>query len=165
MYTPRFLVSELWVCLRVLGLFRTFHAHTTMLNARPNIFCFRVLSSFAIFGFVSNNPRTQPRCSTPASRFIVSEFWVCCRVLSLYQTFHAHTTKLNAHPTIFRYRVLSLLSSFSFVWIDLTRYTKKKLNFSVPILISDFLRQMRYRWNRHHLYIMNIVFLNKLMQK
>ena len=37
------------------------------------------------------------RCSTLAPRFFVSEFWVCCRVLSLYQTFHAHTTMLNVH--------------------------------------------------------------------
>ena len=95
----------------------------------------------------------------------VSEFWVCCRVLGLFQTFHAHTTMLNAHPTIFCYRVLSLLSSFSFVWIHLTRCTEKKLNFSIPILISDFSRQMRYCWNRHYSYIMNIVFLNNLVQK
>ena len=46
---PRFFVSEFWVCLRVLGLFRTFHAHTTMLNARPTIFCFQVLGLFVTF--------------------------------------------------------------------------------------------------------------------
>ena len=68
----------------------------------------------------------------------------------------------NAHPTIFRFPVLGLLSSFIFVWIDLTGCTKKKLNFSIPILISNFLRQMRYRWNRHHSYIVNIVFSNNL---
>ena len=100
MYTPRFFASEFWVCFRILGLFRTFHAHPTMLNDRP--------------------------------RFVVSELWVCLRVLGLFRTSHAHTTMLNAHPTIFCYRVLSLLSSFSFVWIDLTRCTKKKLNFSIP---------------------------------
>ena len=33
------------------------------------------------------------------------------------------------------------------------------------ILISNFLRQMRYRWNCHHSYIVNIGFLNNLVQK
>ena len=134
MYTPRFFASKFWVCLRVLGLFRTFHAHTTMLNARPTIFCFRALGLFVSFwvcfrilglsrsfhahttmlnahppifflsfGFVCEfwvcfeHPTHTPRCSTPAPRFFVSEFWLCCRVLSLYQTFHAHTTMLNVH--------------------------------------------------------------------
>ena len=66
---------------------------------------------------------------------------------------------------IFCFRVLGLLSSFSFVWIDPIRCTKKKLSFSIPILIYNFLRQMRYRWNRHHSYIVNIVFYNNLVQK
>ena len=45
-----------WVCYRVFGLFRTFHTHTTMLNARPTIFSFGVLGLFSSFGFVSNIP-------------------------------------------------------------------------------------------------------------
>ena len=31
--------------------------------------------------------------------------------------------------------------------------------------IYNFLRQMRYRWNRHLSYIVNFVFLNNLVQK
>ena len=72
---------------------------------------------------------------------------------------------LNAHPTIFYFQVLGLLSSLSFVSIDLSRCTKKKWSFSILILISNFLRQMRYRWNRHDSYIVNILFLNNLLQK
>ena len=88
---PQFFVSEFWVCSRVLGLFRTPHAHTTMLNAQSTTFC--------------------------------------SRVLGLFRTPHAHTTMLNGQSTIFRYRVLGLFASFSFVLIDLTRCTKKILNF------------------------------------
>ena len=117
-----------------LALFRTFHTHATMLNAHPTIFRFGVLDLFSSFGFVSNIPHT-----------------------------HTHTTALNAHPTIFYYRVLGFSSSFSFSWYDPCRCTKKKLSFSILILISNFLRQMRYRWNRHHSYIMNIVFLNNFL--
>ena len=71
---PRFFVSEFWVCLRVLGLFRTFHAHTTMLNARPTIFCFRVLGSFASCGFVSNIPRTYHDAQRPPHDFLFPSF-------------------------------------------------------------------------------------------
>ena len=123
--TPRFFVSEFWVCCRVLGSFRTFHTHTTMFNAHPTIFCFRVLGLFASFGFVV-------------------EFRVCCRVSGLFRTFHTHTTMFNAHPRVCC-RVLVL---FGLISPDVC--TKKKLNFWIPILISDFLRQMRYRLNRHH---------------
>ena len=42
---------------------------------------------------------------------------------------------------------------------------RKKLSFSIPVLLYNFLRENRYRWNRHHLYIVNIVFLNNLVQK
>ena len=100
-------VSESWVCCRVLGLFQTFHAHSTILNAHPTIFCFRVLGLFASFGFVCEfwvcfqHSTHTPRCSTSTLRFFVSVFWVCCRVLGLFRRFHAHTTMLNAHPTIF----------------------------------------------------------------
>ena len=52
--TPRFFVSEFWVCFRVLGFHRLItsqhfththtrthtHTHTTMLDAHPTIFCF-----------------------------------------------------------------------------------------------------------------------------
>ena len=72
---------------------------------------------------------------------------------------------LNAHLAIFCFGVLGFLSSFSFVWIDPSRCNKKKLSTSILILISNFLRQMRYRWNRHYSYIVNIVFLNNLVQK
>ena len=34
----------------------------------------------------------------------------------------------------------------------------------ILILIFNLLGQMRYRWNRHHSYIVNIVFLNNLVQ-
>ena len=53
---------------------------------------------------------------------------------------------LNAHPTIFRFPVLGLLSSFIFVWIDLTGCTKKKLNFSIPI--RDGIDQARHDFAR-----------------
>ena len=39
------------------------------------------------------------------------------------------------------------------------------MSFSILILISKFWRQMRYHWNRHHSYIVNIVFSNNLVQK
>ena len=53
----------------------------------------------------------------------------CCRVLGLFWTFHIYTTMLNAYPTIFCFQILGLLSSFRFVWINLTRCTKKKIKF------------------------------------
>ena len=64
-------------------MFRTFHAHTTMLNARPTIFCFRVLGLFASFGFVSNLPRTHHDAQRPPHDFLFPSFgfdcelWVC----------------------------------------------------------------------------------------
>ena len=77
-----------------------------------------------------------------------------------------HTPRCSTPtPTIFYFRVLGFLSNFSFVWIDPSRCIKKKLSFSILIVISNFLRQMRYRWNRHHSYIVNIVFLNNFVQK
>ena len=157
MYTPRFFASEFWACFRVLGLFRTFHAHTTMLNAHSTIF-FRLLGLFASFGFVLNIPRTHLDAQRPPDDFLFPSFGF---VSNIPRTHH----DAQRLPHDFCYRVLSLLSSFSFVWIDLTRCTKKKLDFSIPILISDFLRQMRYRWNRRHSYITNIVFLNNLVEK
>ena len=55
-----------------------------------------------------------------------------------------------------------VFSSFGFVSIiTRTHHNAQR----PPILISDFLRQMRHRWNRHQTYIMNIVFLNNLVQK
>ena len=73
--TPRFFVSEFWVCCRVMGFFRTFHTHTH-----------------------------TPWCFTPTQIFSVSEFWLCCRVLGMFRTFHPHThihtTMLYAYPTI-----------------------------------------------------------------
>ena len=80
-HTPRcstpiqqFFVSESWVCSRVLGLFRTFHAHTMMLNAHPTIFCFRVLGLFASFGFVSNILRTHHDPQRPPYDFLFPSF-------------------------------------------------------------------------------------------
>ena len=49
MPAPRFFLSEFWVCYRVLGLFRTFHTHTSILNARPTIFSFGVVGLFRTF--------------------------------------------------------------------------------------------------------------------
>ena len=101
---------------------------------------------------------------------VIHEFcllrFFCFRVLGLFRRFHTHThtTMLNAHPTIFYFQVLGLLSSFSFVSIDSSRCTKKNWSVSILFLISNFLRQMRYRRNRHHSYIVNIVFLNNLVQ-
>ena len=106
------------------------------------IFCFRVLGLFRRF-----HTHTV-RCSTLAPRFFVSESWVCSRVLGLFRTFHTHTHHDAQHPLI-----------------DPARCTKKKWSFSILILISNFLRQMRYHWNRHHSYIVNIVFLNNSVQK
>ena len=135
-----------------------------MLNDRPTIFCFEVSGLLSSFGFVSIIPHTTMLNAHPT----IFRFGV----LGLFSSFgfvsnisHTHTTVLNAHPTILYFRVLGFLSSFSFVWIDPSRCTKKKLSFSILILISNFLRQMRYRWNCHHSYIVNIVFLNNLVQK
>ena len=119
--TPRFFVFEFWVCFEhfththththhdapcpphlfcfwILGLFRTFHTHTSMLNT--HICCLRMfglLSSFRFvltfhrhhflfpsFGFVSNIPHI-PQCSTPTLLSFVSEFSVCCQAaIKLY---------------------------------------------------------------------------------
>ena len=63
---PRFFVSEFWVCSRVLGLCRTFHTHTTMLNARPTVFvsefwvCSRVLGLFRTFHTHTTMLNTRP---------------------------------------------------------------------------------------------------------
>ena len=71
--TRRFFVAEIRVCLRVLGLFRTFHAHTTMLNTHPTIFC-------PSFGFVCDiwvyfeHSTHTPRCSTPTLLFFPPSF-------------------------------------------------------------------------------------------
>ena len=46
-------------CFQVLDLFRTFHTHTTVLNARPTIFSFGVLGLLSSSGFVSNIPHTH----------------------------------------------------------------------------------------------------------
>ena len=92
----------------------------------------------------------------PSFMFVL-EFWVCFE-------HSTHTPRcLTPAPRFFVsgfwvcYRVLVFL-------IDLSRCSKKKFSFSILILISKFLRQMRYRWNRHHSYIVNIVFLNNLVQ-
>ena len=53
------------------------------LNARPTIFCLRVLGLFASFGFVSNIPRSHHDAQRPLHDFLlpsfgfVCEFWVC----------------------------------------------------------------------------------------
>ena len=83
----------------------------------------------------------------------------------VYSFFPTFRNKWILSLTIFCFRVFGLLSSFSCVWIDPTRCTKKKLSFSIPILIYNFSRRMRYRWNRHHSYIVNIEFLNNLVLK
>ena len=93
----------------------------------------------------------------PSFGFVL-EFWVCFE-------HSTHTPRcLMPAPRFFLsefwvcYRVLVFL-------IDPSRCTKKKLSFPILILISKFLRHMRYYWNRHHSYILNIVFLNNLVQK
>ena len=100
--------------------------------------------------------------------FLILLFPTFCNKLILspvYSFFPTFCNKWILYFTIFCFWVLGLLSSFSFVCIDPTRCTKKKLSFSIPILIYNFLRQMRYPWNRHHSYIVNIVFLNNVVQK
>ena len=103
-------VLEFWVCFehsthahthaRAPARTRTrARTHTTMLNARPTIFCFGVLGLFPRFGFFSNIAHTHT---------------------------HTHPTMLNARPTIFCFGVLGFLSDFSFVWIDPYRCNKKK---------------------------------------
>ena len=90
-------------------------------------------------------------------QFFVFEFWVCFE--------HSTHTPRCSTPTpwffVFEFWVYRRV----FVWIDPTKCTKKKLSFPIPILISNFLRQRRYLWNRHHSYTVNIVFLNNLVQK
>ena len=131
--TPRFFFFVIWVCLRVLRLFRTFHAHTTMLNARPTIFCFRALVLFRTFHahttmlsahptiFVSEfwvcfeHSTHTPRCSTPAPRFFVSEFWVSFDVI-----------KISISNTI--KRIFHIFTLFSF-----------SLHFHRPFFSSTFL--------------------------
>ena len=61
-----------------MGLFRTFHTHTTMLNAHPTIFCFRVLGLFRTFHTHTTMLNAHPTI-------------VCFRVLGLFRTFHTHT--------------------------------------------------------------------------
>ena len=116
-------VSEFWVCRRVLGLFRTFHAHIT-------IFCFRVFGLFRTF-----HAHTSMLNAHPIIFF--SEFWVCLRVLGLFRTFHTHTTMLDAHPTIFCSRISGLFQTFH---IHTTL-----LNAQHPILERSSLPRLR-RW-------------------
>ena len=89
-----------------------------------------------IFGFVLNSLLThhdaqrQPHDFLFPSFGFVVEFWVCfehsthitmlnahptifCfRVLGLFLAFHTHTTMLNTHPTIFCFWVLGLFRTF-----------------------------------------------------
>ena len=62
------------LCFRVLGLFRTFHVHTTTLNAHLTIFRLRVLGLFRTL-------HHTPRCSTPTPLFFFP------RVLGLFASF------------------------------------------------------------------------------
>ena len=75
-FCNKWILSLTIFCFQVLGLFRTFHTHTTMLNAHSTIFCSGVLGFFRTFH--------TPRWSTPTPRFFISEFWVSCRVLVLF---------------------------------------------------------------------------------
>ena len=58
-FCDKWILSLTIFCFQVLGLFRTFHTHTTMPNARPTIFCFGFLGLFSSFGFVLNIPHTH----------------------------------------------------------------------------------------------------------
>ena len=166
-------VQENWIPQSFYGSHRPIFS----LSVHSTIFCFRVLGLFSSFQFVSNIPRTHhdaqhpphyfffffefwvcfehsthtPWCSTPTRRFFVSEFWVCFK-------HSTHTPRCSTPIRRF------FVAEFWVCYLDWSHqmYYKKKLNFSIPILISDFLRQMRYRWNRHHSYIMNIIFLNTI---
>ena len=61
------------------------------------------------------DPTYAPNCRT-----LKESRKICCRVLGFHRliTFehstHTHTTMLDAHPTIFCFRALGLLSSFGF---------------------------------------------------
>ena len=69
---------------------------------------------FPNFGFVSNIPYTHHDAQRLPHDFLfrsfgfVLKFWIC------FEHF-TRTSSLNAHPMIFYFRVLGLLSSFSFV--------------------------------------------------
>ena len=81
----------------------------------PRDFLFRSVGFVLEFWVCFKHSTHTTRCSTPATRFFVSECWVRSRVLGLFRTFHTHNTMLHAHPTIFGFRVLGLFSSFGFV--------------------------------------------------
>ena len=141
-------VLEFWVCL-VWSHPNIPYAHTSMLNAHPTFFCFRVLGLLSIFGLV----------------------WIdLTSALHTHARTHARTrahTHIHTHHNAQRSPHEFLFPSFGFVGTNLTRCTKKKLylsSFSIPILIFNFSTQMRYRWNRYHSQIVNIVFLNYLVQ-
>ena len=103
---------------QVLGLFSNFGFVSNILRThhdaqRPPYYFFLLSFGFVCEFWVCFEHSTHtPRSSTLARRFFVSELWVCSRVLGLFLTFHAHTTMLNARPTIFCYRTLGLFASF-----------------------------------------------------
>ena len=66
--------SEFWVCYQVLGLFRIFHTHTSMLNDNPTLFCFRILGFLSSFGFDSNIPHTHLDAQRPPHHFLFPNF-------------------------------------------------------------------------------------------
>ena len=119
--TPRFFVSEFWVCCRVMGFFRTFHTHThTHHDALrpPKYFLFPsfgfVVEFWVCFEHSTHTHTYTPRCFTPTLRFVSSfgfavEFWT-------YFEHSTHTQDDALRPTHdFFSRVLGLLSSFRFV--------------------------------------------------
>ena len=50
-FCNKWMLSLTILCFGVLGLFRTFHTHTLMLDARPTIFSFGVLGLLSSFSF------------------------------------------------------------------------------------------------------------------
>ena len=179
-------------CFRVLGLLSisgfvwndltwTFHTHTTLFSRffLPEFrFCSRILG---LFGLIS--PQHTIRTHLDAQRsphvflfpsfgFVV-DFWASLdwsHVSAPHTRTHARTrahTHIHTHHNAQRSPHEFLFPSFGFVGTNLIRCTKKKLylsSFSIPILIFNFSTQTRYRWNRYHSQIVNIVFLNYLVQ-
>ena len=73
----------------------TFHTHTTMLDAQPTIFCFRVLGLLSSFGFLQIDLTAKFHTHTTmlnahTTRIFVSEFRVCCWFLGFIDWSHSN---------------------------------------------------------------------------
>ena len=60
--TPRFFVFGFWVCLRILGLFRTFHTHTPRCSTPTRLF-FRVLGLLSSFSEIRKQTQNSKKNS------------------------------------------------------------------------------------------------------